>query len=72
MLNELFAGPSHGLSVLTAALILAIMALALVAATLRDVFSMAPASLRESAYAIGCTRREVVAEFVIPCARVAV
>ena len=72
ILRELFAGPPHGVSLLTAALILAIMALPFVASTLRDVLTLVPPTLRESAYAVGCTHREVVGRFVIPYARSAV
>lgn len=72
VLKELFAGPPHGFSVLTAGFLLAIMALPFVAATMRDALNVTPAPLKEAAYAIGCTRREVVGKFVIPFARLAV
>jgi phosphate transport system permease protein len=39
---------------------------------MRDALALTPAPLKEAAYAIGCTRREVVAKFVFPFARLAV
>jgi phosphate transport system permease protein len=71
-LSSLFAGPPLGVGVLTASIVLAIMALPLVASVLKDVFETAPRRLREQAYAIGCTRREVAGSFVIPYTRLAV
>jgi phosphate transport system permease protein len=72
VLSALFAGPPYGIGMLTAGLILAIMALPLVTAISRDVFDTVPAVLKEAAYGIGCTTWEVVRYVVIPYARVGV
>lgn len=62
------AAPS-GFGVLTAALVLALMALPTITAVMRDVISSVPASLREAGLALGGTRWEVVRHVVLPHAR---
>jgi phosphate transport system permease protein len=53
-------------------LILAIMIIPFMAAVMRDVFETVPSSLRESAYALGCTTWEVVWRVVLPYTRAGV
>lgn len=65
----LFSGAPYGVGMLTAGLVLAIMALPFITAITRDVFSTVPALLRESAYGMGMTRWEVVRHIVIPYCR---
>jgi phosphate transport system permease protein len=72
ILGLLFQGPPMGIGMLTAGLILAIMIIPFMAAVMRDVFETVPASLRESAYAVGCTTWEVVWRVVLPYTRVGV
>ena len=72
ILGLLFEGPPMGIGMLTAGLILAIMIIPFMAAVMRDVFETVPASLRESAYAMGCTTWEVVWRVVLPYTRVGV
>lgn len=72
ILGVLFEGPPMGIGILTAGLILAIMIIPFMAAVMRDVFETVPASLRESAYALGCTTWEVVWRVVLPYTRVGV
>ena len=72
ILSNLFAGPPYGIGVLTAALILAIMVLPFIAAVSRDVFDTVPPMLKESAYAVGCTRWEVIRNIIIPYTRVGI
>jgi phosphate transport system permease protein len=72
VLSSLFAGPPYGIGILTAGLILAIMVLPLITSVSRDVFDTVPAILKESAYACGCTKWEVVRSIVIPYTRVGV
>jgi phosphate transport system permease protein len=71
-LGALFQGPPMGIGMMTAGLILAIMIIPFVAAVMRDVFETVPASLRESAYALGATTWEVVWKVVLPHTRVGV
>jgi phosphate transport system permease protein len=72
VLNSLFAGPPYGIGILTSALILAMMVLPFVSAVCRDVFETVPAVLKEAAYGMGWTTREVVRNVVIPYSRVGI
>ena len=72
VLNTIFAGPAYGTDVFTAGFILAIMVLPFITSISRDVFATVPAVLKESAYGLGCTTREVVGNVVIPYTRVGV
>jgi len=55
----LFDGPTTGIGMLTAGIILAIMILPFITAVTRDVFMMVPPALRESAFGMGATTWEV-------------
>ena len=72
VLSSLFEGPSYGQGVLTAGVILAIMVLPFIAAVTRDVFETVPPVLKEAAYGLGCTTREVIRKVVLPYSRVGV
>jgi phosphate transport system permease protein len=69
LLNQLFAGPPYGIGMLTAGLILAIMVIPFISSISRDVFETTPAVLKESAYALGCTKWEVIWSVVLPFGR---
>jgi phosphate transport system permease protein len=71
-IGGLFAGPPLGIGVLTAGFILAIMVLPFISSIMRDVFETVPAILKESAYAVGATRGEVVRHIVLPYTRIGV
>ena len=71
-LNIVFAGPAYGTDIFTAGFILAIMVLPFITSISRDVFATVPPVLKESAYGIGCTTREVVSNVVIPYTRVGI
>jgi phosphate transport system permease protein len=66
LVGGLFAGPAFGVGLLTASCILAIMVLPFLAAFLTDVFNTVSPLLKESAYAIGATRWEVMRSIVVP------
>ncbi|HKS93720.1 MAG TPA: phosphate ABC transporter permease subunit PstC [Gammaproteobacteria bacterium] len=70
--GALFQGPPMGIGIFTAGLILAIMVIPFISAVMRDVFSLVPTVLRESAYGVGCTTWEVVWRVVLPYTRVGV
>ena len=72
VLGELFQGPMMGIGILTAGLILSIMIVPFIASVMRDVFDTCPAVLKESAYALGCTRWEVMRKVVLPYTRIGV
>ena len=69
LIGILFAGPPFGTGIFTAALILAIMIIPFISATMRDVFLTVPPVYKESAYALGATRWEVMRSVVIPYTR---
>jgi phosphate transport system permease protein len=66
----LFEGPaSSGRTILTAAIVLAIMALPIITAIMREVFSQTPKLHQEAALALGATRFEMIRMTVFPYAR---
>ena len=65
-IGVMFSGPTMGIGILTAGLILAVMIIPFIASVMRDVFEVVPAVLKESAYGLGCTRWEVVCRIVLP------
>jgi len=69
VLQDLFAGPPYGIGIFTAAIILSIMILPFISAVTRDVFDTVPTTLKEAAYAMGCTTWEVMWRVVLPFAR---
>lgn len=68
----LFQGPPMGIGMLTAGIVLAVMILPYISSIMRDVFLAVPSSLRESAYAMGCTTWEVAWHIMMPYTRSAV
>ncbi|MDB5963014.1 MAG: uncharacterized protein JWP59_4308 [Massilia sp.] len=66
VIGKLFSGPTMGMGILTAGLILAVMIIPFIASVMRDVFEIVPAVLKESAYGLGCTKWEVVRKIVLP------
>ncbi|CAN5905275.1 phosphate ABC transporter permease PstC [soil metagenome] len=72
VLGKLFSGPMMGIGILTAGLILAIMIIPFIASVMRDVFEVVPEVLKESAYALGCTKWEVVRKIVLPYTKIGV
>jgi len=72
ILKNLLAGPPYGIGVFTASFILSIMVLPFISAVTRDVFETVPATLKEAAYAMGCTTWEVMWRVVLPFTRAGV
>ena len=72
VIGALFSGPPLGLGMGTAGLVLAIMVIPFVSSVMREVFLTVPGRLKESAYALGSTRWEVVWDIVLPYTRSAV
>ncbi|WP_263771346.1 phosphate ABC transporter permease PstC [Propionivibrio soli] len=66
VIGGLFDGPPLGIGILAAGLILAIMIIPFIASVMRDVFTVTPTMLKESAYGLGCTTWEVVWNVVLP------
>jgi phosphate transport system permease protein len=71
-IGQLFDGPTMGIGILTAGVILSIMIIPFIASVMRDVFEIVPPVLKESAYALGCTKWEVVRKIVLPYTRAGV
>ena len=71
VIGPLFRGPPLGIGMLTAGLVLAIMVIPFIASIMREVFLTVPSQLKESAYALGSTRWEVVRDVVVPYTRTA-
>ena len=67
----LFAGPvsNSGRTLLTASVVLALMALPIVTAILREIFAQTPTMQQEAALALGATRWEMIRLAVLPYAR---
>ena len=72
ILDSLFNGPPMGIGMFTAGLILAIMITPFITAIMREVFSLVPAVLKESAYGLGATTWEVAWQIVLPYTKVGV
>ncbi|WP_233279500.1 phosphate ABC transporter permease subunit PstC [Acidihalobacter yilgarnensis] len=72
LIGPMFQGLPIGISVFNAGFILAIMVIPFIAAIMRDVFEVVPRTLKESAYAMGSTRWEVVWRVVLPYTKVGV
>ncbi len=66
VIGKLFQGMPLGFGLFTASLILAIMIIPFIASVMRDVFSVTPKMLKESAYGLGSTTWEVVRHVVLP------
>lgn len=67
LVRDVFGG--SGLGLLTGGLILSIMILPFIASVTRDSMNTTPAVLKESAYALGATKWDVVKDIVIPYAK---
>ena len=72
LFNKLFEGTPLGVDLFTASIILSIMIIPFTASIARDSFNLTPAVLKESAYAIGATKWEVVKDVVIPYSKLGV
>ncbi len=72
LLGILFQGTPLGIDLLTASVILGIMIVPFTASIARDAFNLTPSVVKESAYAIGATRWEVVKNVVLPYSKLGV
>jgi phosphate transport system permease protein len=68
----LFRGTPMGIDLLTASVILSIMIIPFTASISRDSFNLTPSVVKESAYALGATKWEVVKNIVIPYSKLGV
>jgi len=70
IIRDLFGG--NGIGMLTAGIVLAIMILPFIAAITRDAMNTTPDMLKESAYALGATKWDVIKDVIIPFAKAGV
>ncbi len=70
--SALLDGTPMGIDLLTASIILSIMIIPFTASIARDSFNLTPEVVKESAYAIGATKWEVVKNVVIPYSKLGV
>jgi len=68
----LFEGTPMGIDLLTASVILSIMIIPFTASISRDAFNLTPSVVKESAYAIGATRWEVIKNVVLPYSKLGI
>lgn len=71
-LGILFEGTPMGIDLLTASMILGIMIIPFTASVARDSFNLTPPIVKESAYAVGATKWEVVKDVVLPYSKLGV
>jgi phosphate transport system permease protein len=72
LLSILFEGTPLGIDLLTASTILGIMIIPFTASISRDAFNLTPSVVKESAYATGATKWEVVKDIVLPYSKLGV
>jgi len=72
LLGILFQGTPMGIDFLTASVILSIMIIPFTASIARDSFNLTPSVVKESAYALGTTKWEVVKAIVLPYSKLGV
>ncbi len=72
LVDVLFRGTPMGIDILTASVILSIMIIPFTASISRDSFNLTPPVVKESAYALGATKWEVVKNVVIPYSKLGV
>jgi len=72
LVGMLFSGTPMGIDLLTASIILSIMIIPFTASISRDSFNLTPAVVKESAYALGATKWEVVKNVVMPYSKLGV
>ncbi len=72
VIGILFSGTPMGIDILTASVILSIMIIPFTASISRDSFNLTPSVVKESAYAIGATKWEVVKNVVLPYSKLGV
>jgi phosphate transport system permease protein len=66
VLGTLFGGPTFGIGIFTAGLILSIMILPFISAVTRDVLETVPSVLKEASYGLGATSWEVMWKVCLP------
>ncbi len=71
-LGILFEGTPMGIDILTASVVLSIMIVPFTASISRDAFNLTPSVVKESAYALGATKWEVVKNIIVPYSKIGI
>ena len=72
VIGMLFQGEPQGIDLFTASFILSIMIIPFIASVARDALNLTPNIMKESAYALGATKWEVVKDVMIPYAKLGI
>ena len=72
VVKYLFQGTPLGIDLLTSGLILSIMIIPFISSIARDAFELVPKELKESAYAMGATKWEMIRDVMFPYSKIGV
>ncbi len=72
IVKYLFQGTPLGIDLLTSGLILSIMIIPFISSIARDTFELVPKELKESAYAMGATKWEMIKDVIFPYSKIGV
>ena len=72
VIGMLFQGEPQGIDLFTASFILAIMIIPFITSVARDALNLTPNIMKESAYALGATKWEVVKDIMIPYSKLGI
>ncbi len=72
VIGMLFQGEPQGIDLFTASFILSIMIIPFITSVARDALNLTPNIMKESAYALGATKWEVVKDIMIPYAKLGI
>ncbi|RUM57523.1 MAG: phosphate ABC transporter permease subunit PstC [Persephonella sp.] len=72
IIGALFQGDIMGVSLFTASVILGIMIIPFIASVSRDALNLTPNIMKESAYAVGATKWEVIKDVMIPYSKLGI
>jgi len=72
VIGVLFQGVMNGIDIFTASLVLSIMIIPFIASVARDALNLTPSIMKESAYALGATKWEVVKDVMIPYSKLGI
>jgi phosphate transport system permease protein len=72
LIGKLFEGEPQGIDLFTASVVLSIMIIPFIASIARDALNLTPNIMKESAYALGATKWDVVKDIMIPYAKLGI
>ena len=72
VIGVIFQGDIFGVSIFTASIVLGIMIIPFIASVSRDALNLTPNIVKESAYAVGATKWEVIKDVMIPYSKLGI